>query len=151
MLPALSDRPDFGELETFLRRVLDERGDDLEFVVLFGSMARGDWSRGSDYDVLIGLRKDDGKRFIDRIGDFQALTRANIDVLPYARSEWQRLVDQRSLLMLEALDHGIPLWDRGAFADLQRAFQRWRTDGEVTPLPHGWQIHPRPERGQLTS
>jgi len=56
-------------LERFLEELLERRGEEVEFVVLFGSMARGDWSAGSDYDLLIGLRGDDGRRFIDRLGE----------------------------------------------------------------------------------
>ena len=56
MLNALSDRPEIDRLWRFLERLLATRSEDVEFVVLFGSMARGNWSRGSDYDVLVGLR-----------------------------------------------------------------------------------------------
>ncbi len=66
----LSDRPEVEKLEGFLEPLLQTRGDEVEFAVLFGSMARGNWLPGSDYDVLIGLREDDGKRLIDRIYEF---------------------------------------------------------------------------------
>ena len=69
MLKGLSDRPEVAKLERFLEELLERRGEEVEFVVLFGSMARGDWSAGSDYDLLIGLRGDDGRRFIDRLGE----------------------------------------------------------------------------------
>ena len=144
MLRELSDRPDIERLERFLPRVLDERREELEFVVLFGSMARGNWSRGSDYDVLIGLREDDGKRFIDRIGEFEALADGNIDVLPYSRSEWERMAESRALILLEALEHGITLWDRGGFARLKQRFREWHAAGLVTPSGNGWRITPIP-------
>jgi len=139
-LKALSDRPNLAQLEQFLDRLLAERRDDLEFVVLFGSMARGNWSRDSDYDVMVGLREEDSQRFIDRLGEFQALAEGNIDVLPYSRAEWQHLAEQRALIMLEALAYGIPLWDRGAFAELQLDFARWRAEGSVTPSGSGWRV-----------
>ncbi|MFQ5827570.1 MAG: nucleotidyltransferase domain-containing protein [Candidatus Methylomirabilia bacterium] len=60
-------------MERFLRHLLDRRGEELEFVVLFGSMARGDWSRGSDYDIFVGLRGEDEKRLIDRMFEFSPL------------------------------------------------------------------------------
>ena len=56
LLAHLSDRPEGDKLEQLLHALLGQQGDELAFVVLFGSMARGDWSLGSDYDVLIGLR-----------------------------------------------------------------------------------------------
>src|SRR5438046_3982391 len=145
LLSRLSDRPEIEQLERFLQRLLEERSDDLEFVVLFGSMARGDWSRGSDYDVIVGLRGEDGQRFIDRIGAFSALADGNIDVLPYSRSEWERMATNRALILLEALEDGIAIWDRGGFARLQGEFRTWRASGLVTPSGTGWRIMPTVE------
>ena len=42
-------------------------------------MAKGNWSVGSDYDILIGLCIDDGKRFIDRLYDYSLLTSGVIE------------------------------------------------------------------------
>jgi predicted nucleotidyltransferase len=145
LLKALSDRPDIAQLERFLERVLEQRGEELAFIVLFGSMARGDWSPGSDYDVVVGLRGEDGKRFIDRIGEFQALVDGEIDVLPYSRAEWERMVADRALVFLEAFADGIVLWDRGSFEDLRREFEQWQANGQVTRFAGGWQRSP--ERG----
>ncbi|MBI5571087.1 MAG: nucleotidyltransferase domain-containing protein [Desulfomonile tiedjei] len=140
MLKALSDRPEVEKLERFLERLLEQRGEELEFVVLFGSMARGDWSRGSDYDVMIGLRADDGKRLIDRMEELSPLVEGNIEVFPYSRSEWRRMFDEFHSLLLEALEYGVVLWDRGAFAEMRDVFHQWRESGLVTPWRSGWQI-----------
>lgn len=140
LLKALSDRPEVEKLERFLERLLEQRGEELEFVVLFGSMARGDWSRGSDYDVMIGLRADDGKRLIDRMEELSPLVEGNIEVFPYSRSEWRRMFDEFHSLLLEALEYGVVLWDRGAFAEMRDVFHQWRESGLVTPWRSGWQI-----------
>lgn len=140
MLKALSDRPEVEKLERFLQRLLERRGEELEFVVLFGSMARGDWSRGSDYDILIGLRGDDGKRLIDRMGEISSLVEGNIEVFPYSRSEWQRMFEEFHSLFLEALEHGVVLWDRGIFAEMRETFHGWRESGLVAPWGAGWKI-----------
>lgn len=82
MLERLSDRPDFPAFKAFVERVLKEKSGELEFMVLFGSMARGNWSYASDYDVLIGLSIEDGRRFIDRIYEYGPLAELNrADVL----------------------------------------------------------------------
>jgi len=140
LLKALSDRPEVEKLERFLERVLVKRGEELEFVVLFGSMARGDWLPGSDYDVLIGLRVDDGKRLIDRICEFSLLAEGNIEVFPYDHAAWQRMFAEFHPLLLEVLEHGVVLFDRGAFAAMQEEFRRWRAEGLVVPSGSGWQI-----------
>lgn len=140
MLNALSGRPEVEKLERFVQRLLDRRGEELEFIVLFGSMARGDWSLGSDYDILVGLRGDDGKRLIDRMYEFSLLVEGNLEVFPYGRSEWRRMFEELHPFLLEAFEHGVALWDRGAFAEMRKDFRRWRESGLVTPWRSGWKI-----------
>ena len=144
MLKGLSDRPEVEKLERFLK-TLEERKGEIEFIVLFGSMARGDWSAGSDYDLLIGLSGDDGKRFIDRLGEFSP-REGNIEVFPYSRSEWRRMFEGFHPLLLEALEYGLVLWDRGAFAEMRERFRRWREEGRVAPWRCGWRISPEGNR-----
>lgn len=139
MLRELSNRPDVEKLERFLADLLERRREEIEFVVLFGSMARGDWSAGSDYDLLIGLSYDDGKRFIDRLGEF-APKEGNIEIFPYSLSEWRRMFSEYHPLLLEALAHGIVLWDKGAFSEMRKTFQEWLKSGKVTPWRNGWKI-----------
>ena len=136
----LSDRPELEKLERSLQRLLNERGEELAFVVLFGSMARGDWSLGSDYDLFIGLETEDELCFIDRIAEFEALVEPGVEVFPYSRSEWQRMFREFHPLLLEVLEHGVALWDQGAFAEMQQIFRRWRESGQVTPWRSGWKI-----------
>lgn len=145
MLNALSDRPEVEKLERSVQRLMDRRGQDVEFVVLFGSMARGDWSWGSDYDILVGLRGDDGKRLIDRMYEFSLLVEGNLEVFPYGRSEWQRMFEEFHPLLLEAFEYGVALWDRGAFGEMRGKFSHWRQTGLVAPWKSGWKIA-EPER-----
>ncbi|HEY7491302.1 MAG TPA: nucleotidyltransferase domain-containing protein [Candidatus Tectomicrobia bacterium] len=140
MLQALSDRPEAAKFAAFLDGLLAQRSAELEFIILFGSMARGDWSCGSDYDVLIGLGGEDGKRLLDRMAEFAPSSGVAIDVFPYSRSEWQRMFQEYHPLLLEALEHGMILWDRGAFADMHATFQQWRQCGQVQPWRSGWKI-----------
>jgi predicted nucleotidyltransferase len=140
LLQALSDRPDVDQFTAFLNAVLAQHSAALEFIVLFGSMARGDWSRGSDYDVLIGLREDDNKRLLDRMAEFAPAVRIALDVFPYSRSEWQHMFADRHPLLLEALAYGIILWDQGEFATMRATFHQWRQQGQVQPWRCGWKI-----------
>ncbi|NOX54780.1 MAG: nucleotidyltransferase domain-containing protein [Planctomycetes bacterium] len=128
VLPSeLSSRPDFEQFVLYLDRLLTKYADQIAFVVLFGSMARGNWSRGSDYDLLIGLDKDDGKRLIDRTMEFSAdAERLALDVQPfvYCRSEWELMFQEAHPLLLEVLEHGMSLWDRGDYARLKSVFEQ---------------------------
>ena len=139
--------PDQERFERTVQRLLQERGEEIEFLVLFGSIARGDCSWHSDDDLLLGLREADGLRLIDRILHFTPLLEGNVDLFPYSRPEWERMFEERHPLLLEALDHGIVLWDRGAFARMRSIFQQWKARGEVERLPSGWWIR-WPQEGE---
>lgn len=140
MLKALSDRPDVEKLERFLDRLLETPGPEIEFVILFGSMAKGNRSFGSDYDILVGLTGTDGKRLIDRMGEFDTIVEGNIEVFPYDRPAWERMFAGFNLLFLEAMADGVILFDRGSAARMRTQFEGWRTSGVLTRLPHGWKI-----------
>jgi len=127
-------------LQMFVQRLMEERGDEIEFIVLFGSRAKGEWSKGSDYDVMVGLRRDDGKRLIDRIYEFSLLSSGEVEPFPYSHSEWRRMFEEFHVLLLEALEYGIVSFDRGAFGEMKRIFLELRESGIVTPTGSGWRI-----------
>lgn len=139
-LEKLSNRPRFEDFRRTVEHILAERGEEIAFVVLFGSMAKGTWLPSSDYDLLIGLQGDDGKRFIDRLGEFQRLLHTDVDVFPYSRSEWQKMFRDLHLLMLEALDSGIVLVDDGSFAQMRTQFEGWLREGVVQRRGRGWKM-----------
>ena len=85
MQELLSNRPHVEKLWEFVDRVLKQKGDEIEFIVLYGSMAKGNWSVGSDYDILIGLCIDDGKRFLDRLYEYSLFTSGPIDIFAYSQ------------------------------------------------------------------
>jgi len=119
--------------------VLEQRGDEIEFIVLFGSMARGNWSPGSDYDLLIGLRIDDGKRLLDRIYEFEQIAPGPIEPFVYSRSEWTKMWRDLHLTFLEAADYGVVLFDRGGWASVRTEFERLLSSGAIERQPGGWQ------------
>jgi predicted nucleotidyltransferase len=140
--PQLSDRPDIDRFRRYIDSVLVQKRDEIEFVVLFGSMARGNWSLGSDYDLLIGLRIDDGQRFLDRIYEYERIASAPVEPFVYSRSEWQQMWSDLHLTFLEAADYGISLFDRGSWARIREEFARHVAAGVVERRLGGWQRYP---------
>jgi predicted nucleotidyltransferase len=138
----LSDRPDIDRLRGYVEAALAQRGEETEFIVLYGSMARGNWSRDSDFDLLIGLRGEDGKRFMDRIYEFEQIAPGRIEPFPYSRGEWEKMWRDLHLTFLEAADYGIALFDRGSWARIREEFQQHLRDGVVERRPGGWQRYP---------
>ena len=137
MRELLSNRPHVEKLWEFVDQALKQKGDEIEFIVLYGSMAKGNWSPGSDYDILIGLCIDDGKRFIDRLYDYSLLTSAPIDIFVYSQSELDLMCKNFHLTLLESLNHGIVLFDRGRWEEMRKQFKEWKTSGVIEQIPVG--------------
>ncbi|MBI5480755.1 MAG: nucleotidyltransferase domain-containing protein [Deltaproteobacteria bacterium] len=139
---ALADRPRIGELRESVTRILQTYGDEVGFVVLFGSMARGDYGPQSDLDLLIGLRDDRPERFIDRLLRFGRLTVGPVDVLVYDRAELERMLGDHHPLLLEACADGVVLQDTGAFACLRDQVEAARRAGRIRRVKNGWDLVP---------
>src|SRR5207245_8987454 len=67
-----------------------------------------------------------------------------LPIFPYSRSEWERMAADRSVMLLEALEDGLVLWDRGRFGRLRQEFHAWRASGLVRRFGAGWRIAPTP-------
>ena len=140
MRELLSNRPHVERLWEFVDQVLKQKGDEIEFIVLYGSMAKGNWSVGSDYDILIGLCVDDGKRFLDRLYEYSLLTTGPIDIFAYSKSELDLMFKNFHLTLLESLNHGIVLFDRGRWMEMREQFEEWKALGVIEQISVGWQI-----------
>jgi len=140
LLEQLSNRPNIECLRDFVNQALAEKGDEIEFIVLYGSMAKGNWSQESDYDVLIGLRIDDNKRFIDRLYDYSLMSRGPIEVFVYSKSDIKLMFETFHLTLLEALNDGIVIYDRGGWANMQEQFALMLEQRVIESVEYGWRI-----------
>ncbi|MCE7743200.1 MAG: nucleotidyltransferase domain-containing protein [Candidatus Heimdallarchaeota archaeon] len=80
-------------------------------IVLFGSIARGDFGLYSDADVLIILEKSNKKRYFDRIPEFSGyfnVSHLYVDIFPYTDEEIRRM-KKNNLFIRRALEEGISL------------------------------------------
>ena len=85
-------------------------------VILFGSLARGDYAPGSDADLLVVLDSDE-RRFIDRIPDYlREFLDAPVppEVFPYTRQELERMRATGNQFVERALAEGIVLAERSS-------------------------------------
>lgn len=99
------------KLEEWAKKLSAEREDVLA-VVLFGSLARGDFTAKSDADLVIILKTSD-KEFKDRIPDF--IPRGvgiSIDVFPYTLEEASKMASESLGVIGIALKEGIILVDK---------------------------------------
>ena len=89
--------------------------DEVEEVILFGSLARSDEGTDSDADVLIILSNSTHVRYFDRIPEYAVLFAQfdiPVDVFPYTRAELNRMQNKGNTFIQAMLDEGISLSKR---------------------------------------
>ena len=100
------------ELEPFIHDFADalKRDFDAERVILFGSRARGDWLRESDYDFVIVSRRFAGVHFFDRAVPIYQYwhTWPGVELLCYTPEEYERKRSEIGVVR-EAAREGIEL------------------------------------------
>ena len=100
------------ELATFVydfaRRLHDDIG--AQKVILFGSRARGDWLKESDYDFVIVAERFAGVHFAQRPVDLYPYWhgRPGVELLCYTPDEFERKRRQITIVR-EAVREGIEL------------------------------------------
>jgi len=83
-----------------------------EFIVLFGSAAKGNFNFRSDLDLLIvtnSLKID----YFDRLYQMQLITSGAIDFFIYTSDEFEHMVSDLRLIAMEALSTVLIIYDKG--------------------------------------
>lgn len=144
MLEKLRDLPKFDSLKIFLERVL--RMDGLKSIVLFGSMARGDYTKFSDYDLLIVVERDE-RRFMDRLLEYYGYSEGSVEPFVYTKEEVMEMFEGFNPLILDALKDGVVLIDDGTWSSLKERFSELLRRGVLRPKPKGWRIEAEKGKG----
>lgn len=100
------------ELEDELDRIMGVlRARNVEKVILFGSLARGDVGSTSDIDLIVV--QDTDKRFLDRLDEIYSAVqpRMALDVLVYTPEEFVSMKESSSFVR-RALSEGRVLYAR---------------------------------------
>jgi len=97
------------ELKRFLESFL---GDQLVSMVLFGSMARGDYHGESDTDVAVivhGLTRRLKGRILDEVAELELEHHMPLSVLVFSEEEFNHLKKRERRIALDIEREGIPL------------------------------------------
>ncbi|MEK7845947.1 MAG: nucleotidyltransferase domain-containing protein [Nitrospinota bacterium] len=85
--------------------------------LIFGSLAKGDYSKKSDLDIIFIEETDEG--FIDRIGrylhalrDKEVLKPFDMDIFVYTPQEFEQMRDNENRFILKAMREGKILYER---------------------------------------
>jgi predicted nucleotidyltransferase len=82
-----------------------------EKIILFGSLARGDWDKVSDIDIIVIY--ETGKAFLDRMKELYLswnIPKA-VDILAYTPGEFEKMMKESSFVA-EAVKEGEVLYER---------------------------------------
>ena len=93
-------------------------------IILFGSRARGDYHKYSDYDILVIGNFE--KPFLDRISDILEILRGikiPVEVFPYTLDEAISMLKRGSVTIIDALSEGKILYKTVEFEKLQKIFK----------------------------
>lgn len=98
-------------LEEVKRRLNDIYGDKLKGIILYGSYARGDFSEGSDIDLIILLEymeesSAEREKYFDVIWELELIYDVVISIIPLREEEYRT---RRMPLILNAKREGISI------------------------------------------
>lgn len=97
------------ELKTILEPFL---GDRLQRMILFGSMARGDYRDDSDIDVAIVIRRltrELKHEILDRVAEVELKRLMPVSVLVFSEEEFNRLKRRERRIALDIEREGVPV------------------------------------------
>lgn len=140
MQKKLQDLPRYSSLENYVKTLMKERGDRVESIVLFGSMAKGNYTKFSDYDLLIVVSRE-SLSFKDRLYEYSLYSDGWVEPFTYTKEEVEKMFGEFNLLILDALKDGIVIYDKTNFwKNLKRKFNKLLSSGTITPKKNGWII-----------
>ncbi|MCS7110306.1 MAG: nucleotidyltransferase domain-containing protein [Candidatus Caldarchaeum sp.] len=134
--------PKADKLENTVRNILRERSGEVVSVVLFGSMAKDEWTIYSDFDLIVVVSRN-GRRIIDRILEYSAYVEGPVDLFVYSVDEVLKMFEDFNVLVLDALKDGVVLYDNGFWQGLRRRLNELVEGGVLTPERRGWAINPK--------
>jgi predicted nucleotidyltransferase len=117
------------ELESFVKRLIKYFNGDVT-VILFGSYAKGDYNRASDYDLVVISKRLKGN-FLTRTKPLYELNEEllDVDILAYTPSEFLKALESLSPSALDAMKEGIVLYDSGFYEVARRHFKELKRKG----------------------
>ncbi len=110
-------------------------------IILYGSMARGDYGVGSDIDIIV-IAKNLPESLDERLKVMAELndTTAPIECLAYTPREFRRMLKHTHPTALYAMDDGIILYDDGTVVEMREIFMKMKKTNIIKRFKHGWII-----------
>jgi len=122
-----------------VEKILAEKGEKIVSIILFGSMAKGTYTKHSDYDLLL-IVSGEKLSFKERLYEYSKPSNGWVEALAYTREEAKAMLESFNPLILDALKDGKVIYDRGFWKQLKNIFEKLLAKGIITPKESGWTI-----------
>ena len=143
MLKELQKLPRADSLEKFLQGILATKSDRILSIVLFGSMAKGNYTKYSDYDVLIAVSHEK-LSFKERLYEYSFFSDGWVESFVYTKEEIEEMFKDFNPLLLDSLKDGIIMYDKGFWKDLKTKFELLLEKKIISVKKDGWAIATSP-------
>ncbi|ADC64614.1 DNA polymerase beta domain protein region [Ferroglobus placidus DSM 10642] len=111
-------------LERFKKKVLNKLEDRVHAIVIYGSLARGTYTKDSDIDILvIGENKADWER-VSRIAyeiDYENGFRTFITTMFLTKNEFEQRLKAGDPFIHNVLREGVVLYDTGVYEGFRKS------------------------------
>ncbi len=113
----------------------------LEGLILFGSRARQEHLEDSDYDILVISPSFAGLPNLKRLElvDEEWEGENSIEIVALTPEEFGHI---DSLVVCDALEEGIPIYQRGIWEQARQEFIRLKKEDVLKHTNYGWEIKP---------
>ena len=139
MLRKLPEFPRKNSLANFLRKIFEEKGDKIQSIVLFGSVARGEYTIYSDIDLLV-IVSEEHSSFKDRLYEYSKYSDGWVEALVYTTREVDEMFRNFNPIILDALYYGLVIYDKGFWKTLTKDFKNLLNKKVIVPKKNGWII-----------
>ncbi len=109
-------------VDRFLKRLIEEALPSLMGVVLFGSLARGDYDRRSDIDFLLAFDEENPKRHMDMVAKIISELKPHREIRPV----FSNLKDVDPELVKEIMKEGVVLFGKIVLSSEDVALKSYR-------------------------
>ena len=134
----LKNHPKIENLRVFLTKFFHDYS--AECIILFGSSVKGSYNKKSDLDLLIITNSLD-QDYFKRAYQMQDITPGGIDFFVYSTEEFDKMVSELHLIVLEALSSGIIIHDKGFSERYINHISKLIKDKKLIKLEQGWKLN----------
>jgi len=142
LLERLRELPRFSSLKSFIDAILKQKGDRILSIILFGSMAKGNYTKYSDYDILLIVSHEE-LSFKDRLYEYSLPSNGWVEPFVYTQEEVKSMLSTFHPLILDSLKDGLVIYDEGFWNGLKATFHELLEKGILSPKKGGWIIKVR--------